>query len=102
MFSVKLRDPAAFASRIKVLDELCRHFGYQRFEAFIPPVFFGIECAVTVNDPTQIPRSMRPEHDSRLWGIHAHERFLSAAKRLNQFFLGRLGKTLQNFANLRA
>src|SRR6185312_13654852 len=52
--AVALRDPAAFARRIEVCDEVANDAGDQPFEPLVPAILLGIEHAVSVHDPPHV------------------------------------------------
>src|SRR5215831_10579274 len=60
-----LGDPAALAPGIEFLEEFGGDLRHQRLEALVPAIFLGIEGAMAVDDPAQIPRPMWPENIGR-------------------------------------
>src|SRR5262250_3071226 len=54
--SILFRNPAAFAPRIIILDELRHDFCRQGLVCFIPTVLLGVQDSLPMDDPAQVAR----------------------------------------------
>src|SRR5262249_23757237 len=65
--SILFRNPAAFALRIVILDELRHNFRRQRLVCSIPSILLGIEDCLAMDDPAHVARVVLSQQIGSFW-----------------------------------
>ena len=60
-FVIAIGDPATLAQGVEVVDEVGGDAGDEGFETFVPAILFGVEEAVTLDDPAHVSGAVGPE-----------------------------------------
>ncbi len=64
---VAVGDPATLAQGVEVVDEVGGDAGDEGLETFVPAILFGVEEAVTLDDPAHVSGAVGPEDIRWRW-----------------------------------